>query len=310
MMKKTIFILGASALCITACHDYRNDYMVEDSVYLRSADATLVEEYSVYDAVNRIGVVKAGRGFSSCTVTLGIDNSLVGDYNYDNHTDYVPLPKSLYNASDLDGKTVTIGKDDVRAMVEIKWDPAAMVSEMSSTTDKYVIPVCIKSASIDIQEAKSLLLVRPILSTLAPRADNNPVTCRENNTATVKLGLILSAPVDTKDVTVHLAFTPKALTVGGKDYAAAPAGSVTLRKESVVIPAGVSELDFQVDLDMNGIEAGNDLFSGEIAITGVEVRKTSNADKARADESSGEVLTFMPVTKDKMNILVTRTHGS
>ena len=308
-MKKTIFILGALALCLTACHDYRDEYMVKDSVYLRSGDETLVEEYSVYDAVNRIGVVKAGKGFSSCSVELGIDNSLVGDYNYDNHTDYVPLPKSLYNASEIDGKSVTIGKDDVRAMVEVKWDPAAMVAEMSSTPDKYVIPIYIKSASIDIQEAKSLLLVRPILSTLAPRAENNPVTCRENNTATVKLGLVLSAPIDTKDVTVKLAFTPKALTVGGKNYAAAPAGSVALRKESVVIPSGVSEFDFQVDLDMNGIEAGNDLFSGEIAIMGVEVRKTSNADKARADESADEVLTLMPVTMDKMNVLVTRTHG-
>ena len=72
--------------------------------------------------------------------------------------------------------------------------------------------------------------------------------------------------------------------------------------------AVADELDFQVDLDMNGIPNGNDLFSGEIAITGVEVRKTSNLDKARADESADEVLTIMPVTADKMNVLVTRTH--
>ena len=307
-MKKALYILGAFALCLTACHDYRDDYMVEDSVYLRSADETLVAEYSVYDAVNRIGVIKAGKGFSSCTVELGVDNSLVGDYNYEHGTDFVPLPKSFYNAAELDGKTVTIGKDAARAMVEIKWEPAAMVAEMSATPDKYVIPVYIKSASVDVQQAKSLVLVRPILSTLAVRDLNNPVTCRENNTATVKLGLILSSAIQTKDVTVKLAFTPKAMTVGGKSYEAAPAGAVALRKESVVIPAGVSELDFQVDLDMNGIASGNDLFSGEIAITGVEVRKTSNADKARADESADEVLTFMPVTADKMNVLVTRTH--
>lgn len=307
-MKKALYILGAFALCLTACQDYRDDYMVEDSVYLRSADETLVAEYSVYDAVNRIGVIKAGKGFSSCTVELGVDNSLVGDYNYEHGTDYVPLPKSLYNASEIDGKKFIIGANEARVMVEVKWDPAEMVAEMSSTPDKYVIPVYIKSASIDVQEAKSLVLVRPILSTLAVRDLNNPVTCKENNTATVKLGLILSSAIQTKDVTVKLAFTPKAMTVGGNSYEAAPAGAVALRKESVVIPSGVSELDFQVDLDMNGIPNGNDLFSGEIAITGVEVRKTSNLDKARADESADEVLTIMPVTSDKMNVLVTRTH--
>lgn len=304
-MKKTIFSICALALCLTACEDYRDKYIVDDSVYLRSADETLVVEYSVYDAVNRIGVIKAGKGFESCSVELGIDNSLVGDYNYENGTDFVPLPKSLYNASELDGKKFTIAANEARVMVEVKWDPAEMVSEMSSTPDNYVIPVYIKDASVGIQDAKRLLLVRPIMATLAPRALSNPVTCKESSTATVKLGLVLSAPIDTKDVTVKMAFTPRAFSAGGKDYAAAPAGSVTLRKESVVIPAGVSEIDFQVDLDMNGVT--DDYLGGDITITGVEIRKTSNADKARADEPDDEVLKIMPVTSPSMAVLVART---
>ena len=304
-MKKAMILLGVLAIFATACDDYRDDYLPDDSVYLRSADATLIMEYSVYDAVNRIGVIKAGKGFEGCSVTLAIDNSLVGDYNYENSTDYVPLPKSLYNASAIDGKTLTFAAKDTRAMVDIVWDPAEMVAEMSSTPDKYVIPICIKSATVDIQEAKKVLLVRPIMATLAPRATANPVTCKENNTATVKLGLVLSAPIDTKDVTVKLAFSPRAFTEGGKDYAAAPNGSVKLRKESAVIPAGVSEIDFQVDLDMNGVTA--DYVGGDITITGVEVRKTSNTDKARADESADEVINFLPVTVNSMAILVKKT---
>ena len=304
MMKK-ILLLGFAALCLSACHDYREDYLVPDSVYLRSADETLVMEYSVYDAVNRIGVIKAGKGFDACSVTLAIDNSLVGDYNYDNGTDYVPLPKALYNAAEIDGKVVKFGKDDARVQVDIKWDPAEMVAEMSGTPDKYVIPIYIKDASIDIQDAKRLLLVRPIMATLAPRAASNPVTCKEGSTATVKLGLVLSSPIDTKDVTVKLAFSPRAFSAGGKDYAAAPEGSVKLRKDSAVIPAGVSEIDFQVDLDMTGVTV--DYVGGDITITGVEVRKTSNPDKARVDESADEVLTILPVTNPTMAVLVTRT---
>ena len=305
-MKKAMILMGVIALfATTACEDYRDDYLPDDSVYLRSADDKLVVEYSVYDAVNRIGVIKAGKGSSSCSVELGIDNSLVGDYNFDHGTDYVPLPKSLYNATEIDGKKLTIASNEARVMVEVRWDPAEMVAEMSSTPDKYVIPVYIKSASLNIQEAKKLVLVRPIMATLAPRAAQNPVTCKEESTATVKLGLVLSAPIDTKDVTVHLAFTPRAFSAGGKDYAAAPSGSVRLRKDSAVIPAGVSEIDFQVDLDMHGVTA--DFVGGDITITGVEVRKTSNADKARADESDDDVLTIMPVTMNSMAVLVTRT---
>ncbi|MBO4605107.1 MAG: DUF1735 domain-containing protein [Bacteroidales bacterium] len=305
-MKKAMILMGVIALfAATACDDYRDDYLPEDSVYLRSADDNLIVEYSVYDATNRIGLIKAGQGSKACTVELAIDNSLVGDYNYDHGTDYVPLPKAMYNASEIDGKTVKIGEKDARAMIEVKWDPTEMVAEMSSTPDKYVIPVWIKSATCGIQEAKRLLLVRPIMATLAPRAAQNPVTCKEASTATVKLGLVLSAPIDTKDVTVHLSFTPRSFSTGGKDYAAAPAGSVVLRKESVVIPAGVSEIDFQVDLDMSNVTV--DYVGGDINITGVEVRKTSNADKARADESADDVFTAMPVTAASMQVLVTRT---
>lgn len=305
-MKKTLILLGFIALFATACEDYRDEYLVDDSVYLRSANDTLIVQYSVYNAVNRIGLIKAGKGSKDCSVELAIDNSLIGDYNYDHGTDYVPLPKALYNSAELNGKTVKIAAKDARAMVEVKWDPAEMVAEMTaSPDDKYVIPIWIKNATIDIQEAKRLLLVRPMMATLAPSAMSNPVTCRENSTATVKLGLMLSTPIDTKDVTVHLSFSPRAFSAGGKDYAAAPAGSVTLRKESVVIPAGVSEIDFQVDLDMTGVT--DDYIGGDINITGVEVRKTTNQDKARADESEDDVLTCLPVKNSSMAVLVTRT---
>ncbi|MBP5488290.1 MAG: DUF1735 domain-containing protein [Bacteroidales bacterium] len=307
-MKRAIILLGFLALFATACEDYRDNNLPQDSVYLRSPDDKLIAEYSVYDAVNRIGVIKAGKGMEACTVELAIDNSLVGDYNYEHGTDYVPLPKSLYNADEINGRKVTIAAKDVRALVEIKWDPAEMVAEISSTPDKYVIPLWIKSSTVDIQEAKRLVLVRPIMATLEPRAASNPVTCKEESTAAVKLGLVLSAPIDTKDVTVSLLFMPKAFTSGGKDYVAAPAGSVTLRKQKVVIPAGVSEIDFLVDLDMTGVT--DDYLGGIITITKVEVRKTTNPDKARTDESDAEVLTCLPVTSDTMSILVRRTKTS
>lgn len=305
MMKKTIFTLAFAALCLASCHDYRDDYMVADSVYLRSADETLVAEYTVYDRINRIGVIKAGKGLTSCSVELEVDNSLVGDYNYDHGTSYVPLPRSLYNVDEINGKKITFGKDDARVMVDVVWDPAAMVAEYSTSSDDYVIPIRIKDASIDIQEAKRLLLVRPVMATLAPRAARNPVTCKEDSRAAVKLGLVLSSAISVKDVDVTLAFTPKALTYGGKDYVAAPDGSVTLRKSVVTISAGVSEMDFVVDLDMAGVTS--DYLGGTISITGVQVRKSSDPDKARPDDSDTEVFDFLPVTSSSMDILVTRT---
>ena len=305
MMKKIILLLGAAALCLAACEDYRDEYITPDSVYLRSADDSLMVSYSVYDAVNRIGVIKSGKGAKDCTVTLAIDNSVVGDYNHDHHTNYVPLPKALYNAKELDGMVIKMGAEDVRAMVEVKWNPADMVDEMTSSPDRFVIPICIKSASISVNEAKKILLVKPVMATVGPSKLANSMSCKQNSTATVRVGLVLSEPVETKDITVKLAFSPRAFTAGGNDYAAAPAGSVTLRKNSVVIPSGNTEVDVQVDLDMTGVTS--DYIGGDIVITGVELRKTTNADKARADESADDVLTIMPVTNPSMALLIKKS---
>ncbi len=306
-MRKTIILTAAAVAALTACHDYRNDFMVEDSVYLRSADESLVEEFTVYDATNRIGVIKAGRGSEDCTVELGVDNDLVGDYNYERGTDFVPLPKAFYNRDEIEGKKVTIGKDDVRAKVDITWDSRELVLEMNATPDKYVIPVYIKSASIDIQEEKRLVLVRPILSTASVRDVNNPVTCRENSMATVKVGVTLSSAIKTKDVTLNLSFAPAELTDSkGNVFTSAPSGSIKLVKESVTIPAGDVEADVEVELDMAGVPDGTDRIGGTVTITGCEVKKTSNVDKARSDDD-GTVITYMPVKTPVMNILATKT---
>ena len=305
-MRKTIILTAATVTLLSACHDFKNDYMVEDSVYLRSGDETLVEEFTVYDATNRIGVIKAGRGFEDCTVELGVDNDLVGDYNYENGTDYVPLPKTYYNRDEIDGKKITIAKDDVRAKVDITWDSRELALEMNSTPDKYVIPVFIKSANIEIQEAKRLLLVRPVLSVASVLHENQTATCRENSMATVKATVTLSEAISTKDVTLHLSFAPATIDYGGKQYVSAPAGSISLRKDSVTIPAGNLEADVEVDLDMAPVADGTDYIGGKITITGCEVVKTSNRDKARSDDD-GTPSTFMPIKTATTNILVTKT---
>ena len=106
-MKIKYLLIAATALvCITACHDYRDDFMVEDTVYLRSATDALVQDYSVYDALFRFGVIKSGKGRSGDNVTIGIaptDSVLI--YNERHSTNFVPLSKTLYN-SEEDRKSV------------------------------------------------------------------------------------------------------------------------------------------------------------------------------------------------------------
>ena len=291
-----LFVL-AGAFILASCHDYKDDNMVEDTVYLRSSDDGLVQEVSVYDQVVRFGVIKSGKGRSACTVQLGIDSGdKLFDYNEEHETGFVSLARKWYNADELEDKQVTFSPEDARVKVDVKWDPFDMVGLMLTETDDFVIPVYIKSSSITVNEKKSLLLIRPVLSTLSVRAADNAMTCKEESTFTAKVGVKLDHAIPGHDVRVNLSFSPKAMTVNGISYEAAPSGSINLVSSEVIIKAGDFESDVEVDLDMTGVPGSVKYVSGVIRI-----------DSAAVVIEDGEDINFIPVVQDEMAVRVTKT---
>lgn len=295
MKYRYILSIVLAGACLSACHDFRDDHMVEDTVYLRSESDALVQDFSVYDAVSRFGVIKSGKGRSAATVTLGIaPTDSVLKYNELHKTDYLPLGRSFYNADELDGKVLNLAAAEARAKVDVSWDPRTMVAEMQAGADDYVIPVYIKEASIDISKTKYMVLIHPVLSTLSVRAQDNFMTCKEGSTFTGKVGLLLSNPIPGHDVRVKLAYTPEAVTVSGASYEAAPEGAIKLVTDEVTIKAGNTEVDVEVDLDMNPVAAATTRVSGKISVVSVTVM-------------AGEGLDFMPVTAGDMIVRVDKT---
>ena len=281
---------------LAACEDFRNDQMVDDTVYLRSENESLVQEYSVFDEIFRFGVIKAGRGLSAATVELGIapaDSVLA--YNERHKTDFVPLSKSLYNADQIDGKVITIEAKAANARIEVRWNPAAMVAKMSSEPDNFVIPVYIRNSNLAVNPGKAMLLIRPVLSSVTVRETDNYMQCQTGSTATGKVGLRLDNPIPGHDVRVKLAFRPKAVTVNGIPYQAAPEGSIKLVREYATIKAGDMETDVEVALDLRPVDAGVSHISGEIVIEGAEVVI-----------ENGTNIDYIPVVTDRMVVRVIR----
>lgn len=299
-MKKIFRYILLSVLGVTvlsACHDFRDDYMVEDTVYLRSGADDLIQDYTVYDDMVRIGVIKAGKGRSTSTVELGIaSNDMLFEYNEAHSTEYVALSKSRYNADEIEGKVVTFGLDESRVKVDIKWDPFDMVSLMTTEKDNFVIPIYIKKSNLKINESRDLVLVHPVLSTLSVRETDNPMTCKDGGTFTGKVGVKLDYAIPGHDVKVKLSFTPKAATVNGINYVPAPAGSVTLVSDEAVIKAGDFETDIEVDLDMSGVASDMKTMSGVVKIESAEVVV-----------EGGKNLEFIPITQNEMTVRVTKT---
>ena len=298
MSKKIYILLGILALAaLSACHDFRDDKMVADSVYLRSADDNLLQDYTIYDGTIRFGVIKAGKGLSTGRVEIGIaTNDQLFQYNEDHETEFVALAKSHYNADEIDGKVLEFSQDEARLKVDVKWDPQDMVNLMTSETDNFVIPVCIRSSNLAISETKNLLLIHPVLTTLTVRDEDNSMTCKEESTFTAKVGVKLDNAIPGHDVKVKLSFNPAAMTVNGISYAAAPAGSITLVSDEVVINAGDIEADIEVDLDMSGVASGVNYIAGEIVIESASVVIDGGTD-----------IDFIPVKTSKMTVRVTKT---
>lgn len=296
-MKIRYIIIAALALAsLSACHDFRDDYMVSDTVYLRSATDALVQDFSVYDALFRFGVIKSGKGRAGDQVIIGIaPTDSVVKYNERHSTNYLPLSKTLYNAEEIDNKVLTFDPSDARVKVDVKWDPAGMVAKMTSEVDNFVIPVYIKGSNLDISKTKYMLLIHPVLSTIGVREADNPMTCKVGSTFTGKIGVVLDNPISSHDVKVKLSYTPSATTVNGLNYVAAPEGAIKLVSDEVTIKAGLNEVDIEVDLDMSKVPDGTDRVAGKVKIESVTV--------VTADGGLG----IMPVRSREMVVRVTKT---
>lgn len=295
--KTYLSVLVAAMALMCSCEDFRDSHMVEDTIYLRSESADLIQDYSVFDALFRIGVIKAGKGRTPATVELGIapaDTVLV--YNQRHNTDYIPLSRSLYNSEAIDGNVISFSAAESRVKVDVEWDPQAMVNKMLSEKDNFVIPVYIKNASLKVSDSKYLLLIHPVLSSVTVSAPDYSVSCQAGGRTTCKVGVKIDNAISGHDVKIKLNYTPKVVLANGINYVEAPAGSIKLVKEEVIIPAGAQEISVAVDLDMAGIADSISHIAGEISIVEAEVVI-----------ENGKNIDFIPVLNDKMILRVIKT---
>ena len=82
--------------------------------------------------------------------------------------------------------------------------------------------------------------------------------------------------------------------MNGLNYVAAPEGAIKLPADEVIIKAGLSEVDIDVDLDMTKVPDGTDRVAGKVKIESVTV--------VTADGG----LDFMPVRSSEMTVRVTK----
>lgn len=263
-MKKQILILAALILGTTGClKDDRNNFMVEDSFGF-TARSTVVDA-SVHTGFASISVAKNGKGFSAATVTVSAgqesEKAALEAYNKAQHTSYQALPAYLYS---FDDTQIEYSPKDVVKEFVVRWDTALSVQTMGDESN-YVIPVCISSEDLDVNEKNSFLMIRLKRSTLsvkqrkqlraiagsAVEADDkgNVPELKEN----IKLDLTLDNTIKNVGMTLPIAIDNSLIAEFNAseedEWSAAPEGLVTLANDYVTIEEGKKSATFQVVLD-------------------------------------------------------------
>lgn len=249
-MKSLITIsITTLAMCVLcACTDERENNMVNDTFYIKGTET--LRTVSVFAEGIDLHIIKAGKGTLAANVRISTPDTCLARYNAENGTDYSSLPSELYRISAED---LSFGKEEVTKPVRLSWTPSAVAKVLEDK--EYVIPCLISSDNLEISRGQSLVLIRPLLSTVGfEKAVEGKLRPSASPAATDTYGAFIkiSYPVPDKDVTLTLTMDNTLVETfnseNGTTYSVAPDGLVALASDKVTIAAGSTGVDLKYTL--------------------------------------------------------------
>lgn len=166
MNKQSLYILGLSALLslFSSCEDHRDDFMVEDKVYI-SKSGTLEEgAYALGIGETRLELwaVKSGVNGSSGQVSFTVDAQLLEEYNQNQETPLELLPSDCYR---LPQAEFSLSDKVPTAPFELFYDIDKIATQYGYGR-KYMLPIRLKSEGIPVNTDKDHVLL--ILNVMDP----------------------------------------------------------------------------------------------------------------------------------------------
>ena len=252
-----ILTLLALVPVLFSCEDYRDDYLLENTVYIRP-DAGAVRNFSVFCPGQEVGIIRSGALSDGGKVLVGASSTNLVKYNIASGTRYVNMPSYIYEIS---GTEFSFGSDDARKVLYLDWDADRMADLLSESKDDLVMPLSILSSDLSIVEDRNLLLMHPVIPTFSMTSSSVKVSLRQGdkNIRKVSASLRLDYPVGDRDVTFTVS---------------APEGFLSLTETAVTVRAGETSASFECvvdpsllyDADGNWLMAGGKVFNAPVTI--------------------------------------------
>ncbi|MBR0292042.1 MAG: DUF1735 domain-containing protein [Bacteroidales bacterium] len=305
--------LGLLAGCIA---DDRGNFMVDDSFGLTTRE-TLVQA-SVHTGSYTIGVSKNGVGQKAASASVSLEDASIlaalDKYNGEYQTSYKLIPASWFS---LSRSNLEFGQKEVVKDVTVSWDAGKLAEFIGESTD-YVLPVCVKSSDLNVSEAKQVVFVRLIRSSLSIAqksisrvVDRTKVEPdKQGNVPQLKETVILDLKMDNFIKNVGLECPLKidnslieSYNQGQEQpFVAAPAGLVTLETPSVTIPEGGEGATFKITIDKSLLLSGGTLqpFPNYLVPVTIDTDAIKATEKGKDFQLSGlaygSIVTYVAIT--------------
>lgn len=251
-MKQHIYYIMSSCLLLgsllfTSCSDddekEDNAILTETSVYFENSG---VNNYVVYDKGEgltytfELGIHKAGKLSNKASVTLEVVmTSELNAYNIANGTDFVRLAPKYYEIENLN-VSFDANEKDVLQKVKVNFN----VSEMEAVADNKVLAIKIKSASVSIDDTKSICIIRPQINQSVFRLGSpqtNTINVDIDNPESYEYNIATILDIDQNDSDVDLeveadeSFVTKYNQENATNFVLAPSNSYELETSKTLL---------------------------------------------------------------------------
>ncbi len=272
-MKKLTLTILALAILASCIPDDRGNFMVDDSFGLTTRDALV--QASVHTGSYTLGISKNGIGQKAAKATVSLESGTIqaalDKYNKEYSASYELIPASYFS---LDKTELSYEQKDVVKEVTVSWDAGRLAEFIGSRTD-FVLPVCIESSDLSVSEAKQVVFIRLLRSSLSitqksvsrvidrtkvePDAEGNQPPLQESVILDLKLdnyinnvGLDVPLKIDNSLIASY--------NEGQEEpFVAAPQGLVTIDTPIASIPESGEGATFKITIDKSLLLSGGTL---------------------------------------------------
>lgn len=312
-----VLLLGAGALF--SCEDGLEDNLTENKVYLVSSGLQEFEIYKTGEPTTySMAVYKSGVAEAACTASVGLCSAQeLEEYNTLNETEYKLMTEACYQMTSS-SVSFGAGRNDVNNVIEIIFMPEAIEA---LGEDRYVLPVKLTEASIDINSDKAMVILAPTVIEpmiyfkssgnnlnlglgAADLTQNLTIAFNASNTRNIVCNLAIDAEyLETYNATSGVPFEllpESAFTLPASATIVEDTKEVTAKLALAVstLPIGNYLLPIRLSSDQFKVREGNDLYVVQIVVTSpvLDTRKwtiTANTEEPAESAPNGRAVAII-----------------